>query len=117
MAVFSCSYAMVSSASRSQLYRNGRAVKGSGGFSYAIRNSLPPVDLQHDFASGVSRIFDWVECSEKVRRKIDELFSALLHRAFTGDLTAKWREAHMKELLQEMEQQAKTLGSVGVKGI
>jgi len=41
--------------------------------------------------------------------RIEKLFSVLLHRAFTGDLTAKWREAHMKELLQEMEQQAKAL--------
>ncbi len=69
----------------------------------------PPLDLQHDFANAVHRIFNWVESSEKVRTKIDDLYSALLHRAFTGDLTARWREAHMKELLQEMEQQAKTL--------
>ncbi len=40
---------------------------------------------------------------------IESLFETLLHRAFSGDLTAKWREAHMKELLQEMEQQAKAL--------
>jgi F0F1-type ATP synthase alpha subunit len=37
------------------------------------------------------------------------LFAQLLERAFSGSLTASWREAHMKELLQEMEQQAKTL--------
>ncbi len=40
---------------------------------------------------------------------LDQTFAVLLHRAFTGDLTAKWREAHMKELLQEMQQQAKAL--------
>ena len=28
-----------------------------------------------------------------------------------GDLTAKWREAHMKELFVEMEQQAKYLNA------
>ncbi len=39
----------------------------------------------------------------------DKLWAALLHRAFSGDLTAKWREARMKELLAEMEQQAKLL--------
>ena len=33
----------------------------------------------------------------------------MLHRAFTGELTAKWREAHLKELLAEMEQQARLL--------
>lgn len=40
---------------------------------------------------------------------LDSLFSALLQRAFSGQLTAKWREAHMKELLAEMEQQARLL--------
>ena len=40
---------------------------------------------------------------------IEKVFSVMLHRAFTGDLTASWREAHMKELLQEMEVQAKAL--------
>jgi hypothetical protein len=35
----------------------------------------------------------------------------LLHRAFTGDLTTQWREAHMKELLAEIrfEQSSKDL--------
>lgn len=41
--------------------------------------------------------------------KVDELFDLLLQRAFSGQLTAKWREAHMKELLAEMEQQARLL--------
>ena len=44
---------------------------------------------------------------------LDQTFAVLLHRAFSGDLTAKWRDAHMKELLQEMEQQAKALDAVG----
>ena len=43
------------------------------------------------------------------------LFNNLLHGAFTGDLTAKWREAHMKELLAEMEAQAKALGDAKPK--
>jgi len=42
-------------------------------------------------------------------QRIDRIFAVLLHRAFTGGLTAQWREAHMKELLEEMEQQAKAL--------
>lgn len=41
--------------------------------------------------------------------KVDELFNLLLQRAFSGQLTAKWREARMKELLVEMEQQARLL--------
>lgn len=69
----------------------------------------PPVDLQRAFAKAANRIFDWVNCSEQVRQTMDRLFSVILHRAFTSDLTAKWREAHMKELLAEMESQAKAL--------
>ncbi len=42
--------------------------------------------------------------------RIAMLFNTLLYRAFTGDLTAKWREAHMKQLLAEMQEQEKLLG-------
>lgn len=42
---------------------------------------------------------------------IETLFQTLLHRAFTGELTAGWREAHMKELIAEMEIQARHLAS------
>ena len=42
-------------------------------------------------------------------RRLGGLFELLLQRAFSGQLTAKWREAHMKELLSEMEQQARLL--------
>ena len=43
-------------------------------------------------------------CSQSYK-SLEDLFATLLHRAFTGDLTAKWREAHMQELLEEMERQ------------
>lgn len=41
--------------------------------------------------------------------RLSSTFQSLLHRAFTGDLTAKWREAHMKDLLSEIERQMKYL--------
>lgn len=40
---------------------------------------------------------------------LEKAFAVMLHRAFSGDLTAKWREVHMKELLAEMGEQAKAL--------
>lgn len=43
------------------------------------------------------------------RTNIETLFQTMLHRAFTGELTARWREAHLKELLADMEQQARHL--------
>jgi len=69
----------------------------------------PPLPIQEAFAVQ----YDTVKESSRRRHdgatKLDSLSSVLLHRAFTGDLTAKWREAHMKELLQEMEQQSREL--------
>ena len=46
-----------------------------------------------------------------LQEKIETLYQVILYRAFTGDLTASWREAHMKKLLQEMDIQAKALAS------
>jgi hypothetical protein len=40
---------------------------------------------------------------------LETLFQTLLHRAFDGSLTAKWREGHTKEVLQEMERNANKL--------
>ena len=47
-----------------------------------------------------------MEIQEEQRRNSEHLqavFKCLLHRAFIGDLTASWREADKKELIQEME--------------
>jgi type I restriction enzyme S subunit len=47
--------------------------------------------------------------TEPASDKLDRLFSNLLQRAFSGQLTAKWRQAHMHELLAEMQVQARLL--------
>ena len=75
----------------------------------------PPIVLQRKFSKAVVRFQEWVEQRERSMKSLENIFSALLHRAFTGDLTAKWREAHMKELLAEMETQAKALETVGTQ--
>lgn len=41
--------------------------------------------------------------------KLESLFRNMLQRAFAGELTAKWREGHMKELLVETERQAQVM--------
>jgi len=78
---------------------------------FNLRLPRPTEEVQELFDC---QVFDALKLQDKRRSigtKIETLFETLLHRAFTGDLTAKWREAHMKELLAEMEQQAKLLGS------
>lgn len=73
---------------------------------------VPRPDEQDVLKSYDRQVIDVLVLQDKRRgiaASVESLFETLLHRAFTGDLTAKWREAHMKELLQEMEQQAKAL--------
>ena len=74
-----------------------------------------PVPLPGDFALlsyADAMVEKAMEIQEKQRRsseRLQAIFKGLLHRAFTGDLTASWRQARKKELLQEMEQQATEL--------
>lgn len=71
------------------------------------------VPFPSDSASLVrfDQLVDAIRKQRSERRKADsrteDLFRSLMSRAFSGSLTASCREAHMKELLQEMEQQAK----------
>ncbi|MFZ1976724.1 MAG: restriction endonuclease subunit S, partial [Bacteroidota bacterium] len=70
---------------------------------------VPDFELQRKYAGSVCIIRDLRKKRNECKIKIDNLFSVIINRAFSGDLTAKWRESHMKELLQEMEEQAKEL--------
>ncbi len=82
----------------------------SAGRIYPVKIFVPPKVLQERFVVLVDRIEKLSASGSCGKEKLESIFSVLLHRAFSGDLTAKWREAHMKELLAEMEQQAKLLG-------
>jgi type I restriction enzyme S subunit len=70
---------------------------------------VPSKPLQEKFAGLVSTLRRQHVQRQESQKNLNNLFATMLHRAFTGELTAKWREAHMKELLAEMEQQAKLL--------
>ena len=70
----------------------------------------PESELQQQFADRMERILEINRENTVGSKKIENLFELLLHQAFSGELTAKWRDAHMKELLQEIEHQAKALG-------
>lgn len=72
---------------------------------------LPPIELQKQFGEFYDSYT--VELSARIAAKsqLENLFKITLHQAFAGNLTVSWRQAHMKELLQEMELQAKALAS------
>ncbi|MBU0595640.1 restriction endonuclease subunit S, partial [Candidatus Bipolaricaulota bacterium] len=76
----------------------------------AIEFLSPPPEMQERFGRQCKELCDQNELRIRQSEQLDRLFAVLLHRAFSGDLTARWREAHMNELLQEMEEQARVLG-------
>lgn len=72
---------------------------------------LPPIEKQRYFQTQLEKFYKLRRAREKTRDLIEATFHFLLQRAFSGDLTAKWREAYMSELLAEMEQQTKIIGT------
>ncbi|MBI5605716.1 MAG: restriction endonuclease subunit S [Deltaproteobacteria bacterium] len=62
------------------------------------------------FDDVILRLIELQDSRRNSSNMLDNLFATILHQAFTGDLTHKWREVHMEELLAEMEAQAKVLG-------
>ena len=76
---------------------------------------LPPLSIQQKFANSVAGIMKLEANRSESHRRLETLFHTTLHRAFTGDLTASWREAYKKELLQEMGDSRRALGSTQVK--
>lgn len=70
---------------------------------------LPDKDLIREFSAAATQLDRTQDCLRLRATKLETLYELLLQRAFAGELTAKWRESHMKELLSEMEDQARAL--------
>lgn len=69
----------------------------------------PSEPLQEEFAAQVRAIRRLRDECHTSAEKVESIFRVLLQRAFGGQLTAKWRQLHMSELLAEMQCQAKAL--------
>ena len=82
----------------------------SGSRIYPVEILVPDLQLQRDFAERSQGVEELLDRERRSLDQLNKLFRTLLYRAFSGVLTAKWREVHMKELLQEIECQAQTLG-------
>lgn len=68
----------------------------------------PPLTLQRKFSRLAQQTAQALEISSQAE-KVERIYTSLLQKAFSGELTAKWRQAHMTKLLAEMQQQAKAL--------
>lgn len=62
----------------------------------------PPMPLVERFSAQVRDTKQVQAHAAASAVKLETLFQTLLHRAFTGELTARWREAHLREGVQEM---------------
>jgi type I restriction enzyme S subunit len=69
----------------------------------------PDEAVQSTFAEFAKALMTQLATLDRAAGDVEDLFGALLKKAFAGGLTAKWRQAHMHELLVEMQQQAKVL--------
>jgi type I restriction enzyme S subunit len=97
-------------ASLGQYVTNSRQPLLSASRIYPIEIIIPPLEEQEKFISLVLE-FDKYGCDgQNSLFRLKSLFTALIARAFSGDLTADWRLAHMTELLSEMEAQSKGVG-------
>jgi len=74
-----------------------------------IKILLPDIEEQKEFADTINNFRQQESMQNKAKVNLEKLFQNLLHKAFSGELTAQWREAHMQELLREMEIQAQYL--------
>ena len=81
----------------------------SGSRIYPIEILVPMPNVQSRFAKSVGSLLALDNTRATAATRLDELWILLISRAFSGQLTAKWREGHMQELLTEMSLQAKTL--------
>jgi type I restriction enzyme, S subunit len=71
----------------------------------------PPDGLLNEFGTCATRLRRSGRNCEDSRQALENLFKTMLHRAFSGELTAEWRQSHLRELLAEMEHQVQVLNS------
>lgn len=70
---------------------------------------IPPKSEVLKFSKILRMVMAMQVEAERSSVKLENQFSVLLQRAFSGQLTVKWRQARRQELLAEMQQQAKAL--------
>ena len=76
-----------------------------------LRTEVPlaPPGLQKKFERYTWDVLGLLRVIHQARTRLDTLRGTLLQRAFSGQLTAKWRAAHSQQLLAEMQEQARLL--------
>lgn len=85
----------------------------------AFKTPLPSAELLEAFEGRAESLATIDVCRFRRALKTGKLLDAITYRAFSGDLTARWRKTHVEELLREANEQAEALeagGSVSARG-
>lgn len=77
---------------------------------FKFQTFLPDLDSQLEFEERANRINSITKITNYAAQRINTLFQSLLARAFTGELTAAWREAHAEELAEAAAERDRLLG-------
>lgn len=78
----------------------------------SIKIPLPPIHLQEKFVNIVNEHNKNIIQQEESTNQLNSLFESLLSQAFSGELTAVWREQHREEILQAAAERDTLLGKV-----
>ncbi len=81
----------------------------SGSRINSVEILIPSAAMQSSFAKLVFSLLRLENSWHTASGRLDSLCDLLMNQAFSGELTSKWREAHMKEIMVEMSQQARAL--------
>jgi type I restriction enzyme S subunit len=79
----------------------------------AIKMPLPPLAAQHEFLSRSRLAKETKKMGTSGDATCAELLNCLLGRAFTGELTASWRQRHARQLATEARQRDAVLKQSG----
>lgn len=90
---------------KSLLLNRGRRAIGMANINSTELRSfplfLPSLEKQRRFLAALEAVEAAKTQAAASAAKLETLFQTLLHRAFTGELTARWREAHLREGVQK----------------
>jgi type I restriction enzyme S subunit len=81
----------------------------SGSRVYPVTILVPPENLQTGFSRSVASLLALSRVRSSASTRLDQVWHTLMSHAFSGQLTASWREIRMEELRAEMEEQARLL--------
>lgn len=70
---------------------------------------VPPLELVEKFSEQVRSIKKLLGAAASGGENVEKIMAVLLQKAFSGELTAKWRQARISDLLAETQHQARAL--------